>query len=740
MSGTRRAICVGIDEYEGDDRLDLCVADATEVAEYLGLPQYGFEVDLLINGEATRPNLRRTLISAMQDDLEFFIFYFSGHGIVTDLGAYLVTIDHQPFEEGLSLSDLSLFIERISTNVPHCLTILDCCHSGAGNIGSGLACITPDDIDRGIPARTESRTLLAACRPEQFAVEDSRYGHGLFTYSLLEGLDGDAADHKGDVTVGGLAEFIVTELDSIGAEQIAVTKGDSAGRVVLGSGFPPISREDLPQSERKRILEQGKQFLEDYTSQLQNRAEDWRRDGHRTASKMLAPTLRWFERNRREHRDLYTDPEFSQLYISAFNRAKQLAEIDLGTQLELGTVTRIIGGGGFGTVYEVTGDGEKLAYKVYHPTEYGNAEKRSLFSRGYRAMEQLDHPRVVKVRGYTEAPLGFFMEYVDGPNFMDLPNIIEDPAAILRFLLLTAETIAHAHSRTVIHRDIKPQNILALYDQERETWLPYLCDFDLAWFGQATQVTRDAWGNLSYAAPEQMTNPRSAAAHSAHVDIYAFAQLSYFAITGTDPVPLGRANNTRLLQEKLNAWPVGSAAQRFIDWYVRCSESEPNKRFANFRAAMDELAEIESELRSPDNRKLTVQRTINEIGFALSGFSAAESAVSSGGAFTSASGRTSINLASDKPNIEESARTVDIIATLKLYNIQLEGNMSNERKRALLNSRIDEIVRTFPGVKRKPGTQGTFETFIIIQGVDCDRNGIQHARLVLSHIIEAIER
>ncbi|MFI9594550.1 caspase family protein [Nonomuraea sp. NPDC052265] len=740
MGHPRRAICVGIDEYAGDARLDLCVADATAVAEYLGLPQYGFEVELIINAEATRSNIKRALGAAMKENLDFFVFFFSGHGAVTDLGTYLVTIDHEPYEEGISFEDLTRFTERISAKTPHCLTILDCCHSGGGNISRGLQQISTDDIDRGLPARTESRTLLAACRPEQFAIEDSRFGHGLFTYSLLEGLYGDAADPFGNVTVGGLSEFIVRGLTSIGAEQVAVTKGDSAGQVVLGSRFRPISREELPESERLRIIAQGRQFLEDYTSQLQNRADDWRKVGHRSASKMLAPTLRWFERNRADHRDLYNDPEFSQLYISAFNRAKQLAEIDLGTELEFGTVTRIIGGGGFGTVYEVTGRAEKLAYKVYHPTEYGNTEKRSLFSRGYRAMEQLDHPRVVKVRGYTEAPLGFFMEYVDGPNFKDLPNIIEDPVDIVRFLLLTAETIAHAHSRTVIHRDIKPQNILATYDLRREKWLPYLCDFDLAWFGQATQVTREAWGNLSYAAPEQMINPRSAAAHGPQVDIYAFAQLAYFAITGSDPVPMGRANNARLLQEKLASWPVGSAAQHFLSWYQKCSDPNPNARYANFRSAMDVLAEIESEYRSPSNKRVPVSETLNEIAFALSGFSAIEATDTATGTFVSPSGMTSITLSTEKSGIDENSSKIDLVAKLALGRIPLEGHMSNERKRDLLNNRLDELVRAYSGVRRKAGTHGTFETLITIQGVKCNREGIEYARLVLSRAIEAIER
>lgn len=739
--GRRRAVCVGIDEYQGDDRLDLCVADAAEVADYLSQPEYGFDVELLVNREATRSNILRTLGSAMQEELDFFLFYFSGHGTVTDLDAFLVTIDHEPFAEGVSLSDLSRFMEKISGKARHCLTVLDCCHSGAGQFGEIRKLITPEEIDRGIPARTESRVLLAACRPEQFAIEDSRYGHGLFTNMLLEGLSGDAADPHGNITVGSLSEFIDRGLESVGAEQIMVTKGDSAGRVVLAAGFTPIAREALPNNEKKRIIAEGKQFLEDYTSQLENRPDDWRLRGHRTASKLLAPTLRWFEKKRREFKELRTDPDFNQLYTAVTNRAKQLAEIDIGTMLEAGKVVRRIGGGGFGNVYEIDcGNGVKWAYKVYHPSEYGDIEKRSLFTRGYKAMEQLDHPRVVKVRGYTEAPIGFFMEYVDGPNFRDLPHSIEDPIEILRFLLLTADTIAHAHSRPVIHRDIKPENILAAYRPDTGTWVPHLADFDLAWFGQATQVTKQAWGNLSYAAPEQMANPRSGAAHSAQVDIYAFAQLAFFAATGSDPVPVGGADNGRLLRERLSNWPVGAAAQRFMDWYDRCSQPNPNERFPNFRAAMDELAEIEASIRHASYGNVTVRGALNEIAFALSGFGAAGAIDVAGGAFVSISGRTNISLEALNDNVRNAMLQFDLEARLSLDRITIEGSAPNERKRVLLNNRIDDVVRAMRGVRRKPGVRGSFETFISIAGVTCDQSGIQRARLVLSHVIEAIER
>ncbi|MER5522640.1 hypothetical protein, partial [Streptomyces sp. NPDC002763] len=261
-----------------------------------------------------------------------------------------------------------------------------------------------------------------------------------------------------------------------------------------------------------------------------------------------------------------------------------------------------------------------------------------------------------------------------------------------------------------------------------------------AWFDQATQVTKQAWGNISYSAPEQMANPRSAAAHSAQVDVYAFAQLAFFAVTGSDPVPVGRADNTRLLQEKLKAWPVGAAAKQFVDWYDRCSQSDPYERYSNFRSAMDELANVEAIIRRATSNVVTPRGALNEIAFALSGFGSAGQVDVSGGAFYSTSGRTSITLTASNVQSTASGEKFDLEARLSLDRITIEGNASNERKRAKINNRMDEVIRSMEGVKRKPGTQGTFETFISISGVQCGYAGIQRARFALSHVIEAIER
>ena len=134
-------------------------------------------------------------------------------------------------------------------------------------------------------------------------------------------------------------------------------------------------------------------------------------------------------------------------------------------------------------------DGGSLkAFKVYHPQDIYDEEKIRRFRRGYDAMKQMDHPHIVKVHNFVECPLGFYMDFVDGPNLRSFTGTVDDPRALVLILLAIGETLKHAHQRSVVHRDVKPENILMAYNAGQ--WRPFLTDFDLAWYSTATQVTR----------------------------------------------------------------------------------------------------------------------------------------------------------------------------------------------------------------------------------------------------------
>ncbi len=220
-------------------------------------------------------------------------------------------------------------------------------------------------------------------------------------------------------------------------------------------------------------------------------------------------------------------------YASALQRVSTLCTLEPET-LTTGGVARLkLGSGLFGTVWKVEPqDGSApAAFKVYHPQDIYEEEKIRRFRRGYEAMKQMDHPHIVKVHNFTECPLGFSMDFVDGPNLRSFAGTIDDPRALVLMLLTIGETLKHAHQRNVVHRDVKPENILMSYDAKAAQWRPFLTDFDLAWYSTATQVTKigqEGIGTVQYSAPEQLATPNSASAHAPTTDSYAFGQLDVF--------------------------------------------------------------------------------------------------------------------------------------------------------------------------------------------------------------------
>ncbi len=167
------------------------------------------------------------------------------------------------------------------------------------------------------------------------------------------------------------------------------------------------------------------------------------------------------------------------------------ALIKKGTRLPLGTVVDDIGDGGFGTVYLVEDANavptRHLAFKLFNGNDLSVLEKRRLFRRGYRAMERLGaHPNVVSVLRFSSVPLGFYMDFVPGSNLEDGLRAVWSIHDRLRLAYKVAETLASSHSQGVIHRDVKPSNVLL--DSERDGE-PVLTDFDLAWIDGRTRNT-----------------------------------------------------------------------------------------------------------------------------------------------------------------------------------------------------------------------------------------------------------
>ena len=113
----KRALIVGISDYSSTPFTSLGVAhaDAVAVAEYLELDHYGFAVELIVNGDATKRRVTESVIAVISSQPDCFILYFAGHGVTTPFGSYLVTADSQEHDWGI---DMSRILQAVASASP----------------------------------------------------------------------------------------------------------------------------------------------------------------------------------------------------------------------------------------------------------------------------------------------------------------------------------------------------------------------------------------------------------------------------------------------------------------------------------------------------------------------------------------------------------------------------------------------------------------------------------------------
>ena len=200
MPDLRRALLVGIDEYDNFNGLGGCVNDVHRLQPLLAHHENGDpNFDCVVLDTATRDSLIHDVQACVAPGADLGLFYFAGHGAESANDVSLCTRDGTDSTPGLSMSEIMTTIQRSS--VAEVIVILDCCFSGAagqvpqlGTIGS---LIRP------------GMSILAASRGDQTLAE--AIDGGEFTSSLIAGLDGGAADVVGKITVAGLYAYL-TEL------------------------------------------------------------------------------------------------------------------------------------------------------------------------------------------------------------------------------------------------------------------------------------------------------------------------------------------------------------------------------------------------------------------------------------------------------------------------------------------------------------------------------------------------
>jgi serine/threonine-protein kinase len=230
-------------------------------------------------------------------------------------------------------------------------------------------------------------------------------------------------------------------------------------------------------------------------------------------------------------------------------------ELGAGTRVASYTLSSVLGRGAMGVVYEA--DDERLerrvALKVLAPSRGESARFRDRFLRESRLAASLDHPNVIPIyeAGDADGLLFIAMRLVVGTDLRGL-LVAEGPLAperALRIVEQAGSALDAAHAAGLLHRDVKPGNILLASDQTAPEHV-YLSDFGLAVSGAAEDAhERGSFhGTAEYAAPEQIEGrPESSS------DIYSLACVLFECLAGEPP--FGRRRLLETLWSHLNEEP-----------------------------------------------------------------------------------------------------------------------------------------------------------------------------------------
>jgi hypothetical protein len=273
-------------------------------------------------------------------------------------------------------------------------------------------------------------------------------------------------------------------------------------------------------------------------------------------------------------------------------RASRLAK-KAGAAEHLGQyrLVRKIGEGGMGAVYlaEHALIRRPTALKVFTP-ERSAPEQLRRFEREVQITAQLTHPNTVAVYDYGRAEYGVFyyvMEMIDGIDLDELV-LLNGPMPVARAIHVArqlAGSLAEAHGCGIVHRDVKPANIMLTRRGGIPDFVKVL-DFGLARGHDVTTHLTQAGvllGTPLYMAPELLNGGETATPRS---DVYAAGCVMFFLLTGKDAfsgttIPAIIARHALGNPYRLEKEFVGSCPSEIVELVHRCIAMEPEKRFQN---------------------------------------------------------------------------------------------------------------------------------------------------------------
>lgn len=259
-------------------------------------------------------------------------------------------------------------------------------------------------------------------------------------------------------------------------------------------------------------------------------------------------------------------------------------------------IRELIGSGGMAVVYKAYDslDDRIVAIKILKEEFLANKEFRRRFQNESKAIAVLNHPNIVKVYDVSFGDILQYivMEYINGitlKEYIAQQSVIRWNDAVY-FTRQVLQALQHAHSKGIVHRDIKPQNIMLLADGTIK-----VTDFGIARFSRSEQktITDKAIGSVHYISPEQARGDFT----DEKADIYSVGVLLYEMLTGRLPFEADSAVSVAIMQLQNN--PVmprelnPSIPKGLEEIIIKAMQKDPANRYASASEMLADLVKLE---------------------------------------------------------------------------------------------------------------------------------------------------
>lgn len=255
-------------------------------------------------------------------------------------------------------------------------------------------------------------------------------------------------------------------------------------------------------------------------------------------------------------------------------------------------IQELIGVGGMAMVYRAHDiiDDKTVAIKILKDEFIGNEEFIRRFKNETKAIAVLSHKNIVKVFdvSFGDRIQYIVMEYIDGITLKEYINHQHEIPwkEAVHFTVQILQALQHAHSKGIVHRDVKPQNIMLLQDGSIK-----VTDFGIARFSntEPRTMTGKAIGSVHYIAPEQARGDVT----DGKADIYSVGVMLYEMLTGTLPFEAESAVSVAIMQLQNDPKPLREINDKIPEGLeeitLKAMRKDPKQRYASADEMLDAI-------------------------------------------------------------------------------------------------------------------------------------------------------